>query len=1302
MKGYIFEYFKYIRYTEKSLEILNGKMPVLEGKNAILTFGDYDRLMINPVYDFSRFRDLSDLAKEWIGNRQSILLYEMDESPLLELEKNNDNLEFWNRKKNEKDEHLFWALTEFTFRNSIYNSSFNYQELLKDTKEKIENVVNTDEDKQIDYMVMGTLGVLGIAVIWFGNQYTDILQMADKVKKEIEETFLVSYTIISKNPMYNEVKEHTLIDEIKGDALLQVTLKTYIHENKMDFREMGVKEMYHSSGEYDLVMRLDAKDVYKNFENREIFNHQENLYQRNFLQTRVILMDGLDVDEYISNDEVKTSEENSLVYCVKEIEEIKNLYNDVRISIKEGIDKTAGVIDTLDNLLCDYRYNVVSATNVNWAQDFSHVFKRNLQCMLEVLELKDKDEIEVLELLRMIMSRLKQQVFHIAEANSLNFELPKSHLRYTGQEDSIVRCYMGIIKEILKVAYNLEGVNKQSEIVPIVTVDTVPIIESELYFDKVEYMDDKDVDQDCKILSINLPHVAFYNIPEYMQYMYHEIYHYIVPKDREERDYYVGCFCTMNYIQQVIFEYIQEEMEDNEFGSDYIVKYIGPIIYQYVVENYINIHSFLVAVRAEVLQEDADRVNLIGKRYIENLIKYLTEKTDFWKRCFVYLNNKLSDGNVADLSYQELREKYLKGNDIQLQKIKDLFIADDIEIRVTQILSKYEKGREDFIGTVMESIREIYADISMIEFSKMPLEDYLIFYSNALKHKFIKPNKITVDRTLYDNDIKELLRVGIVLDYYKKKGEILDNIRQKFIWKYISKYYTFGTLNMTNQKKENYESNCMKVEKLKEEAKEWFLVFQKSKDFEQFFVKASCLLLIILIDKTRVSLRCRTYNIEEKNIVYFKKYRDALNQYAEKMEEVFDKVKSDSDLKTEKYYEAKKILDEILFQENIKLLYIFQNQSSLSELCEINDRCNKNKMYQTAVHKIPIILEHAKDMRESRWYNWKTNVSSVEGFIKKLQHVTKEIQENNIKILGERSLTIWYRGQENSEYGLLPSIMRSNRAEKRKQFHYLSQYQRYLFEEFKYRADGAPEIMDRSFYNVSDYLALMQHYGVATNLMDWSEDALTALYFAFEKLITNDVNSVGKNASVMIFSPQLYNEARKQMIQEAAKVTNCKEPSYDASMLTIAKYGGEIPNIAAKYNESIYDIFLLGNVKYETDTMYGNKMNMELKQGEEIAYLPMALYTSRLNPRLRSQSGIFLAYNLYAKPSIGNDFSYLELERIQDYYLYRCECEKKEPFLYKIIINKDAAGEFADFLKMIGISKEKIYPELSSIGKRIE
>ena len=79
-----------------------------------------------------------------------------------------------------------------------------------------------------------------------------------------------------------------------------------------------------------------------------------------------------------------------------------------------------------------------------------------------------------------------------------------------------------------------------------------------------------------------------------------------------------------------------------------------------------------------------------------------------------------------------------------------------------------------------------------------------------------------------------------------------------------------------------------------------------------------------------------------------------------------------------------------------------------------------------------------------------------------------------------------------------------------------------------------------------------------------------------------------------------------------------------------------------------------------------------------------------------------MAYNIYTSPDEKNEFDYISLEEIQNYYLEKFkEDEKICPFLYKIEIQEDKREEIASWVKAFGMSKEKCYPELQNIGERI-
>lgn len=46
---------------------------------SLLAFGDFDRISVEKIDSFSRYRDIDEYTKRWLGPRQSVLLYTIDE-----------------------------------------------------------------------------------------------------------------------------------------------------------------------------------------------------------------------------------------------------------------------------------------------------------------------------------------------------------------------------------------------------------------------------------------------------------------------------------------------------------------------------------------------------------------------------------------------------------------------------------------------------------------------------------------------------------------------------------------------------------------------------------------------------------------------------------------------------------------------------------------------------------------------------------------------------------------------------------------------------------------------------------------------------------------------------------------------------------------------------------------------------------------------------------------------------------------------------------------------------------------------
>jgi hypothetical protein len=144
------------------------------------------------------------------------------------------------------------------------------------------------------------------------------------------------------------------------------------------------------------------------------------------------------------------------------------------------------------------------------------------------------------------------------------------------------------------------------------------------------------------------------------------------------------------------------------------------------------------------------------------------------------------------------------------------------------------------------------------------------------------------------------------------------------------------------------------------------------------------------------------------------------------------------------------------------------------------------------------------------------NINSLSDILKYLKRDTKDYKGH-----------IWFRGQNDVAWKLQPSFLRGKKD--------ISEFT--LITRFK---QNASLLINRTPSTYFDWLFQMQHHGVPTRLLDWTESALTALYFA----VDND-KFKNKDGALWILLPTELNKY--------SKIDNSDEnnfiPSFDMDIL---------------------------------------------------------------------------------------------------------------------------------------------------------
>jgi hypothetical protein len=238
------------------------------------------------------------------------------------------------------------------------------------------------------------------------------------------------------------------------------------------------------------------------------------------------------------------------------------------------------------------------------------------------------------------------------------------------------------------------------------------------------------------------------------------------------------------------------------------------------------------------------------------------------------------------------------------------------------------------------------------------------------------------------------------------------------------------------------------------------------------------------------------------------------------------------------------------------------------------------------------------------------------------------------------SKSLWYRGCGSAAHQLLPSLYRHKRLKTPDD---LANLERQLMTRFRQRSIP---YHSRSLADDWDTLFFMQHYGVPTRLLDWTENPLIALHFALMGA-TNRPTKSGKvayasEAVVWMLDPVGWNRHALRHV------------SYEGGVLTpddeAIKSYRPAPKFAGMHNH------------------------------------PVSLYGAHNSARIVAQQGVFTIFGRDSEP----------MEKVFQADNFPVQC------LTKFSVRKSLISQLRQSLLNHGVTESVVFPDLEGLAREIK
>ncbi|WP_082356103.1 FRG domain-containing protein [Novosphingobium sp. AAP83] len=235
----------------------------------------------------------------------------------------------------------------------------------------------------------------------------------------------------------------------------------------------------------------------------------------------------------------------------------------------------------------------------------------------------------------------------------------------------------------------------------------------------------------------------------------------------------------------------------------------------------------------------------------------------------------------------------------------------------------------------------------------------------------------------------------------------------------------------------------------------------------------------------------------------------------------------------------------------------------------------------------------------------------------------------------EKNETVWYRGCGRPEFKLLPTLYRHPETNTQSELLEVERRISIIF------SQKSPPFVPHQFNNVWDQMFFMQHYGVPTRLLDWTESPFIALYFALMSNNKLDFRDPQSDAIIWLLNPSAWNKASLSDIGFTGGIIDASQPQIKA---------------------------------FSPETDLAERKN-----------IPVMIYGTHNSSRIVAQRGMFALFGKCQDP-------------MEDQY-------KGAPFvdgtMSKIVIPKDSIFDVRNSILRKGITESAVFPDLHGLSMEI-